>query len=92
MFQSQADTSVCVCVCVCDSLQCEAVDATDSQLIVDVGIGERRHVHVEELSLCHGFSGRLAQRAAHLCVLVLPLIPAHTHTHTLLLQCRNRSS
>lgn len=56
------------------SLQGEAFDAADPELVVRTLGGEGRHVHKEVLGLRGDPGRRLAQRPAHMIVRVLPLV------------------
>lgn len=60
------------------SLQGEALDAADPQLVVGALAGERRHVHEEVLGLGGGAGRRLAQSVGHMLVGVFPLVAGET--------------
>lgn len=56
------------------SLQGEAFNTADPELVVCTMAGQGRHVHKEVLGLGGGPGRRLAQCPAHMIVRVLPLV------------------
>lgn len=59
-----------------DSLQGEALDAADPQLVVCALARQSRHIYKKVLGLRSGPGRRLAQGPAHVSVRVLPLVAA----------------